>query len=106
MELKHVVIGVLVFLIIRYPLFHYLLRKYDWNLWYRRVYLKSLHWQFLRWRKRMWTLLTKGVVNCEKCGNKTSLQYHHITYNRIGHERLSDLQIICSRCHRKGSGRI
>lgn len=87
-------------------LFGFLLRKYDWNLWYRKVYLRSVHWRFLRWKKGMWMRLFGGGVHCEKCGSGSRLQYHHITYERLGRERLSDLQIICNHCHRQGSGRI
>lgn len=41
---------------------------------------------------------------CEMCGiqgNDFSLKAHHLTYARLGHERLSDLQCLCQDCHTK-----
>jgi len=87
-------------------LFYALLRKYDWQLWYRRVYLNSHHWHFMRWLKKMQARFYYGSVCCEKCGSRERIQIHHITYQRIGREWLSDLQCICGNCHRRGSGRI
>ena len=103
---EFLVLGVFIYfsLKIAYRLF---LRKYNWKRWYQTIYLRSYHWKFLRWRKRKWmSIITRGNVRCEKCGSKIRLQFHHVTYERLGYERLSDLQIICQRCHRKGSGRI
>lgn len=82
------------------------LRKYDWHLWYTHFYLRSPHWKFLVWRKDLQMRILHGHLVCEKCGNEQSLQHHHIDYKRLGHERLSDLQILCKYCHRQGSGKI
>jgi hypothetical protein len=30
---------------------------------------------------------------------------HHLTYERVGHERLEDLQAICDACHAYESGK-
>jgi phage protein U len=81
-------------------------RRVHWKWWYRNRYLKSPHWRFTRWAKKAQTFLLKGSVRCEKCGSKKRLHIHHITYKRLGQERLSDLQVICHDCHRPGSGRI
>jgi 5-methylcytosine-specific restriction endonuclease McrA len=77
-----------------------------WKWWYRKFYLTSVHWRFTRWRKKTLMLFTKGSVRCEKCGSERYLHIHHITYKRLGRERMSDLQVICRQCHRPGSGVI
>lgn len=81
-------------------------KKYDWTRWYYQIYLKSWHWKFLRWRKITWAFIFKGKVACEKCGSTKNIIIHHITYEHIGHERLSDLQLICMAHHRRGGGKI
>jgi hypothetical protein len=39
---------------------------------------------------------------CEKCGGETmsleQLQLHHKTYERLGRELISDLQLLCADC--------
>jgi len=87
-------------------LFGSIARKLNWRWWYRHCYLNSPHWKFTRWKKKFWMMITIGRVWCEKCGSTQRLQIHHITYSRIGHERMDDLQVICSKCHRRGGGRI
>lgn len=57
-------------------------------------YLQSKEWQELRKRK------LKSVGNiCEICEFPYELRVHHLTYERIGREKLSDLQVLCERCH-------
>lgn len=87
-------------------LFNVVARKVNWHWWYRNIYLKSFHWKITRWMKKAQMWLFKGSVYCEKCRRKDRLTIHHITYKRLGHERMSDLQVICFYCHRPGSGRI
>lgn len=58
-------------------------------------YLKSQHWGKLRLK-----VLENHPV-CEKCGSDKILQIHHKTYDRLGDERLSDLQVLCQECHKK-----
>jgi 5-methylcytosine-specific restriction endonuclease McrA len=38
---------------------------------------------------------------CECCGTFGCgpLEVHHLTYERLGHELMSDLQILCADCH-------
>lgn len=33
------------------------------------------------------------------CGETENLQLHHITYERVGAERLDDLRVLCAGCH-------
>ena len=65
---------------------------------YRR-YLKSDHWKETRS-----IALQKANYTCKDCGSKSNLQVHHLTYARRGHERQSDLVVVCDKCHKKRHG--
>jgi hypothetical protein len=59
------------------------------------VYLASPLW---RLRRLMWILQARG--RCERCGaGRRRLTIHHKTYNRLGHERRSDVAVLCWPCH-------
>ncbi|MBK7366199.1 MAG: HNH endonuclease [Nitrosomonas sp.] len=99
------VVVILYFLGLR--VFHAMMQKYSWSFWYYEIYLKSTHWKLKRWQKKLQHRFTHlGRIGCEKCGNPKRLTIHHVNYKNLWHEPLSDLQIICWNCHRKGSGRI
>jgi len=66
--------------------------------WYREVYLKSEHWQNKREEK-----LQHNPV-CEMCGKKKGLQIHHLNYDNLENENISDLMTLCSKCHREAHG--
>jgi 5-methylcytosine-specific restriction endonuclease McrA len=74
-------------------------------------YLAAPHWQELRRRKLEEQKNELGYNCCEECGarpevtRKTALNVHHVTYERLGRERLEDLRIICRPCHDKQHGR-
>lgn len=60
-------------------------------------------------RTRFWTDLTKKkkeiVGCCERCGSKESLQSHHKHYPQNWFDTtLSDLQVLCRKCHREQHG--
>jgi len=67
---------------------------------YRNGYLRSEHWQEVRRKK-----LKQAGYKCEACGQKVKLDIHHLTYERLGKERLSDLQALCRPCHRKAEAK-
>lgn len=76
--------------------------------WYG-MYLRSRHW-----KSRRRSLLVECKWTCQDCGaidpnrdkvRGTRLQAHHLTYERIGRERKSDLVILCAACHKKRHGR-
>lgn len=60
-----------------------------------KKYLNSFHWKRLRLRK-----LIDVEFRCEICGADNGLNIHHLTYENIGKEFLSDLMVLCSSCHR------
>lgn len=61
-------------------------------------YTNSEHWKQVRNRfyKRL-----NHKSQCEACKSKKKLNLHHKTYERIGHEKLSDLALLCNLCHRR-----
>lgn len=91
-------------------IFHFISRFIqwiNWQWWYRHIYLRSPHWQFMKWWKKLWFRITHhGALYCEKCLRPNRLVIHHVTYKRLGRERMSDLQVVCFFCHRPGGGRI
>ena len=61
-------------------------------------YIKSAKW------RRISTAMKKFAgFTCQGCGAKlhpTELDVHHITYDRLGNERPSDLRVLCrAKCH-------
>lgn len=60
-----------------------------------RDYMESPQWQ--RFRDSM---LERADNMCEGCGKRDeTLQVHHITYVRLGHENPDDVQVLCLSCH-------
>lgn len=64
--------------------------------WYREIYLHSHHWKITR----QMAFINAGKM-CSHCNSKRQIQCHHLTYVRLGKEPLSDLMVLCARCHRK-----
>jgi hypothetical protein len=58
------------------------------------LYLRSPIW---RLRRRVWIIRALG--RCEQCARRRGLTIHHRTYRRLGHERRSDITVLCWRCH-------
>lgn len=59
-----------------------------------RAYLRTDEWRDLR--RRVWRRC--GGV-CERCGQEPMEEVHHVTYERVFHEDLADLEGLCSWCH-------
>ena len=60
------------------------------------AYLRSPLW---RLRRRLWILRAGG--RCERCRSRHRLTIHHRTYARLGHERRTDVTVLCWDCHRQ-----
>ena len=57
-------------------------------------YIRSAAWR----EKRLAVILRcRGI--CERCGLWPVVNVHHLTYERLGDEPLSDLLGVCVRCH-------
>lgn len=69
-----------------------------------KKYIKSKEWYELKI-----DLLQARGCKCEKCNRElqaNKLQVHHVTYERLFNERLSDLLVLCGRCHQIEHGII
>ena len=60
------------------------------------AYLQTPHWQ----RKRFAKLLQSGF-RCEKCPYLAELEVHHLSYDNLGCEPLTDLIVLCRNCHQR-----
>jgi hypothetical protein len=58
-----------------------------------REYLKSDHWQHLRFRK------LKHAKRCFFCGSKERPEFHHVRYRNITDCTPRDLKRVCPSCH-------
>jgi hypothetical protein len=61
---------------------------------YREVYLRSDHWRQMRQ-----LALRDAEDRCAVCNSSHQLDVHHRTYERLGAERLTDLLVLCRKCH-------
>jgi phage terminase large subunit GpA-like protein len=67
-----------------------------WRWWYQddySDYLTSWRWKFKRWR------VLRRDKTCVVCNSKKILQVHHRHYKNIFSEKMSDLVIVCHKCH-------
>jgi predicted HNH restriction endonuclease len=71
---------------------------------YRTEYLASERWKETRQR----AIIAHGNV-CLDCGERGSRYYsldvHHLTYERLGNEPVTDLVVLCRTCHRVRHGK-
>lgn len=68
-----------------------------------------------RWAALKWVRLGVAGFRCEACGwrwvGRTPRQalkwfdLHHVTYVRLGAERVEDVRVLCPDCHREVHGR-
>jgi 5-methylcytosine-specific restriction endonuclease McrA len=59
-------------------------------------YMQSEAWKALR---QTMIDITGCCERCELTDEVTMLEVHHLTYERLGHEDLDDLQVLCPPCH-------
>ena len=72
--------------------------EYDrnWNKVKYHDYIKSDEWK----AKKM-ACHKRDCFQCQMCGTAKNLVAHHLTYDRLGNEDLSDLITLCKDCHEK-----
>jgi len=58
------------------------------------AYIVSDRWKAFRLR-----ILKKRGNKCEECAARTGLEVHHLTYERLGHEKASDVKVLCGFHH-------
>jgi 5-methylcytosine-specific restriction endonuclease McrA len=61
-----------------------------------QTYLRSPEWKAKRAR-----VLEFWDYKCVTCYSHLDLEVHHRTYARLGDELLTDLIVLCDRCHEK-----
>ena len=59
-------------------------------------YLCSEHWK--RFRIKFYTVTKQR--KCAVCQKGKNLQLHHLTYKRLGREKISDVIALCGKCHK------
>ena len=62
------------------------------NIEYKK-YLKSEDWNAKRYFKRL------NKNNCAICNSKENLHVHHLNYKNLIDVKMSDLRVLCKRCH-------
>lgn len=66
----------------------------EWNISYRE-YLKTDQWKAIRT-----VAIEYAEGHCQVCNSDLMLQVHHRKYPSVlGTEKLSDLTVLCRRCH-------
>jgi len=54
-----------------------------------------------QWDKKKQKVRRRDGKRCQVCGGGSTFEVHHLTYDRVFVEKLSDLVLLCSSCHRK-----
>ena len=54
-----------------------------------------------QWDKKKQKVRRRDGKRCQVCGCGRTFDVHHLTYERVFVEKLSDLVLLCSSCHRK-----
>jgi 5-methylcytosine-specific restriction endonuclease McrA len=54
-----------------------------------------------RWRNLRRVVRLRAGGKCEACLRANGSELHHLTYERFGNERLTDVIWICDGCHQK-----
>ena len=57
-------------------------------------YLTTVHWYAFRQMA-----LKAADYQCQNCGARYGLEVHHLTYERLGREKLEDVVVLCDACH-------
>ena len=67
------------------------------------IYMRSA-----KWRKKREAKLKSVSHRCQniRCKSPLNLEAHHLTYERLGREKLSDLKILCFVCHMETHGNL
>jgi 5-methylcytosine-specific restriction endonuclease McrA len=59
------------------------------------------HIRSARWRNMKRDMMRLRGKHCERCGEGEPLHLHHKTYERLGRELTTDLELLCCVCHAK-----
>jgi hypothetical protein len=86
------VLIILMFIVYNYgkPVYKNYMTRYE-----KRKYMSSKEWKNLR------KIIKIRDKKCVSCGTLKNLEVHHLTYERLGDEKLSDLVVLCRECHQR-----
>lgn len=66
----------------------------SWRRYYEQ-HLRSPYWQNLKAK-----VIQMRGYECERCGLTSGLDLHHKNYDRLGRERVEDVELVCrENCH-------
>src|SRR6185369_3222371 len=69
-------------------------------------HIASSAWKRFRRDYHTWRISNGKKFGCDKCGaSKIRLEVHHLTYERLGEEKFSDVILLCHVCHKSVHGR-
>lgn len=72
-------------------------RAEEWNQLLTMPYKEYL--QTDHWKQTRKSAMKRAGYKCQLCNSDLMIQVHHRTYANRGHERNSDLVVLCRRCH-------
>lgn len=84
----------------------------DAPMWMRGVLARAVYLEVLespRWRALRERLKAERSKQCQRClktwapGSRTTLKLHHLTFERLGCERDSDVELLCGPCYERAS---
>lgn len=58
---------------------------------------------YLWWKRRQFVFYWANW-KCARCDGEAT-EVHHLTYSRLGHERMEDMEPLCHECHCKVHGK-
>jgi 5-methylcytosine-specific restriction endonuclease McrA len=61
------------------------------------TYMQSEAWQ--QFHQRMIDIVGGLCERCDTTEDDVTLEVHHLTYERLGHEDVEDLRVLCPPCH-------
>lgn len=70
--------------------------KNEYDRGYYKKYVSTKEW-----RAKRRAIFERDNYRCVKCSSNKRLCCHHLTYDNLGDEPLSDLQTLCTSCHAK-----
>lgn len=66
----------------------------------RRNPAYARHLKTTKWNQTRKAALQRAGYRCQVCNSPDSLNVHHRTYERLGHEHPMDLTVLCRVCHK------
>ena len=63
---------------------------------------KGKYHQYLftpEWKEKRELAFQRDNYTCQECKKHPAIHAHHLTYDRIYHEKIEDLQSVCAECH-------